>query len=109
MLILKKISRLLSFMKSRKNNFLILGLLLFSLFITSFTIVPIENSTEIKIEQFAEENTVEKKCDDFILISTIFNLFQIKALDRVLYKTPIYTYNNIKSFNKPPISQTILL
>ncbi len=104
MLTLKKTSHLLNFMKSRKNNFLILGLLLLSFFLTSFTIVPIENSTEIKTEYLAEENKAEKKCDDFILISNIFNLFQMQALNRVLYKIPIYTYNDIKSFNKPPIS-----
>ena len=90
-------------MKSRKNNFLILGLLLFSIFITSFTIVPIENSTEVKTEYLAEENKIEKKCDNFILIEKGYNLLQIQALDRVLYKTPIYTYSDIKSFNKPPI------
>lgn len=91
-------------MKLRKNNLFLIGLLVFSLFATSLSLVPIENSTETKVEYVAEENKAEKKCDDFILTSEITKKVLSNPLNRALYKIPIYTYSYIKPFNKPPIS-----
>jgi len=93
---------ILKIMSLNKNNFFI-GVLISSLLLTSLSPFLIEIFTKIKTECFVEEQRSEKMSDEYIFTYINKNTFRISFLKRDIYIQPIYTYHNIKSFNKPPI------